>query len=141
MSSRSIFMVWCMIVADAQAHPLHLTTVTVHLDETLTRVTAVVHMAHLAGAQPRDSIPARLRLRLDGVPFRPSETSVAVDEMRQTVTWQGQEARTASMVAVDAPLFPDSPGDSTVVLVYRNGQLVDKTVVTPESPNAILAET
>jgi hydrogenase/urease accessory protein HupE len=141
MYARLIFMVCCVIAAGGHAHPLHLTTVTVHVDATLTRVTAVVHMAHLAGARPRDSIPARLRLRLDGVPFRPSQTSVAVDEMRQTVTWQGQEARTASMVAVDAPLFPDSPGDSTVVLVYRNGQLVDKTVVTPESPNAILAET
>jgi hydrogenase/urease accessory protein HupE len=131
----------CLIVSGAQGHPLHLTTITVSIDETLTRVTAVAHMAHLSGTRPQDSIPARLRLRLDGVPFRPTETSVAVDETGQMITWQGREARTASVVAVDAPLFPDSPGDSTVVLVYRNGELVDKTVVNPESPNAVLAET
>ena len=139
--ARLIVAVGCVMVAEAHGHPLHLTTITVHLDGASTRVTATAHVAHLAGARPQESIPARLRLRLDGTPFRPSETSLSVDETGQTITWQGREARKASVVAVDAPLFPDSPGDSTIVLVYRNGELVDKTMLDQESPRAVLAET
>ena len=141
MSPARLFAVaWCLTAAGVHAHPLHLTTVTVYLDETATRVTAVAHMAHLTGPPPRDNIRARLRIRLDGTPFRPSDIFTSVNETGETVTWQAREARAAAAVEMDAPLFPDSPGDSTVVLVYRNGQLVDRTVLTPESPHAILAE-
>jgi hydrogenase/urease accessory protein HupE len=131
----------CVVQAPVLAHPLHLTTITVNIDETMTRVTAVVHVAHLPGARPESAIPARLRLRLDGVPFRPSETSAELDENGETITWRGREARPASVVAVDSPLFPDSASDSTIVMVYRDGHIVDKAVVDRESPGAILAET
>ena len=132
---------FCLISTPLQCHPLHLTTVTVNIDETATTVTAVVHVAHLAGMRPETAIASRLRLRLDGTAFRPSETSVVVDDTGLTITWRGREARTASAVAIDAPLFPDSFGDSTVVLVYRNGRIVDRAVVDRDSPSAILAET
>jgi hydrogenase/urease accessory protein HupE len=131
----------CSIAAQADAHSLQLTTLTVTLDETITRVTTVVPTARLAGTNPERAMAARLRLRLDGVPFRPSITSVTFDEVSGTITWQGTEARSASAVAVDAPLFPDDPADSTVIVVYRNGRVVDRTVVDPESPAAVLAET
>lgn len=131
----------CLIAAQAQAHPLHLTTVSIYLEDATTRVTATVHVAHLGGQRPEAIIPARLRMRLDGEPFRPSEASVELNENGETITWQGRQRRTASVVAVDAPLFPDSPGDPTMVLVYRNGQLVDKALLDRESPSAVLAET
>jgi hydrogenase/urease accessory protein HupE len=38
-------------------------------------------------------------------------------------------------------MFADYPGDMTIVLVSRNGQVVDRTVVDRSSPSAILAET
>ncbi|MGH9633030.1 MAG: HupE/UreJ family protein [Bryobacteraceae bacterium] len=133
-----LFLVTPMQVA---SHPLHLTTVTVDIDSTQTRVTAAVHVAHLGRMPPERVIPHELRLRLDGVLFSPADTSVTFDETGQIVTWKGRESRSASRVALDAPLFPDSYGDSTVVLVYRNGRLVDRAVVTPGSPSATLAET
>jgi hydrogenase/urease accessory protein HupE len=117
---------------------MHLTTVTVHLEKAETRVTAVAHIANLAGTRPEDGIAARLRLHLDGNAFRPSETSAEVDEAGHTITWQGRESRGASVAAMDAPLFP---GDSTVVLVYRGGRLVDRAVLDGGSGSAILGET
>lgn len=130
----------CFIPSKANAHPQHLTSITVHLDDTETRVTATAHVAHLAGMPPETAIPARLRLRLDGVLFRPSETSVDLSQTGETITWQGRERRAASRVSVDSPLFPDSFADPTVVLVYRNGHIVDRAVIDREAPSAILAE-
>jgi hydrogenase/urease accessory protein HupE len=130
----------CLNLARGYGHPLHLTTVTVYLEETMTRVTVVAHIAHLGGVRPQTGIPSRLRLRLDGTPFRPLQTSVSVDEAGQIITWEGREPRPASVVAMDSPLFPDSPGDSTVVVIHRNGDVVDRAVLDAESPGALLAE-
>jgi hydrogenase/urease accessory protein HupE len=130
----------CFMAAEAESHPLHLTTITVDIDGATTTVTAVVHVAHLEGMRPETAIPARLRLRLDGVPFRASERSVAITRAGETVTWRGREARSASSVAVDSPLFPDSFDDSTVVLVRENGRVMDRAILDAESPSAVLAE-
>jgi hydrogenase/urease accessory protein HupE len=129
------------LAPQSKAHPLQVTTITVNLHEKLAQVTAVLHLSQLAGANPETVIAERLRLRLDGVRFRPSQTSLTFDRFNDTVTWQGQEARPASSVAIDAPLFPDYPGDTTVVLVYRNGQLVDTAALSQDVPSAILGET
>jgi hydrogenase/urease accessory protein HupE len=130
-----------LISAPAQAHPLHLTTVTVNIDDKGTRVTAVVHVAHLAGARPETAIPARLHLRLDGIPFQPSEASIQFDENGETITWRSREPRSSSVVTIDSPLFPESPADSTIVMVYRDDRLVDKAILDRDAPHAILAET
>jgi hydrogenase/urease accessory protein HupE len=131
------FLTWSQV----NAHPLQITSITVQIHEKLTQVVAVVHLAQLAGANPDTAIPQRLHLRLDGVPFRPSKTSLAHDIFNDTVTWQAQEARPASSVSIDSPIFPDYPGDTTVVLVYRNGEMVDTATVDRETPAAILGET
>ena len=131
----------CFVPAQSNAHPLRLTTVTVHIEENMTRVTAVVHAGHLGEKNLKSAIAARLLMRLDDVPFRPSETSVVLDPADQSITWEGREPRWVSTVAIDAPMFPDYPGDSTMVFVYRNGHMVDRAVVNREWPSAILAET
>jgi hydrogenase/urease accessory protein HupE len=131
----------CLIPQQSNAHSLPLTSVTVNIEENLTRVTVVVHTGNLGGSDPKSAIATRLHLRLDGVPFRPSETSLAFDEAAQTISWEGREPRRASAVAIDTPLFADDPGDSTMVLVYRDGRMVDRAVVSREWPSAILAET
>src|SRR5262245_22530552 len=136
-----VALLWFVAPMQVASHPLHPTTITVDIDETSTRVTAVMHVAHLERMRPERAIPEGLRLRLDDVPFRAADTSVTFDETGQLVTWKGRESRSASRVALDAPLLPDSFGDSTIVLVYRNGRLVDRAVVAPGSPAVTLAET
>ena len=136
-----LFALLCLLSSQSNAHPLQVTTITVSIEEKMTHVMALVHVAQLAGANPNTAIPARLRLRLDGVPFHPAKPSLTFDSSGEMVTWQGQIARPTSSVGIDAPVFSDYPGDTTVVLVYRNGQIVDRTVVDRDSPRAILAET
>jgi hydrogenase/urease accessory protein HupE len=38
-------------------------------------------------------------------------------------------------------MFPDKPDDTTVLLVYRNGALVDRATLTPANPTALTGET
>jgi hydrogenase/urease accessory protein HupE len=131
----------CLLSPQNNAHPLQVTTITVNIEEKTTQVVALVHLAQLAGANPTAAIPARLRLRLDGMLFRPTEPSLTFDPSGEMITWQAQTATPVSSVSIDAPMFSDYPGDATVVLVYRNGQIVDTTVVDRDSPSAIVAET
>jgi hydrogenase/urease accessory protein HupE len=136
-----LFALLCLLSSQSNAHPLQVTTITVSIEKQMTHVMALVHVAQLAGANPDTAIPARLSLRLDGVPFHPTKPSLTFDSSGEMVTWQGQIARPTSSVGIDAPVFSDYPGDTTVVLVYRNGEIVDRTVVDRDSPRAILAET
>jgi hydrogenase/urease accessory protein HupE len=66
---------------------------------------------------------------------------VAFDDSHGTITWEGREQRTASAVAIDAPLFANDGSDSTIVVVSRNGRIVDRAVVDRDAPSALLAET
>jgi hydrogenase/urease accessory protein HupE len=120
---------------------MQVTTINVNIEEKITRVMALVHVAQLAGANPQTAIPERLQLRLDGVLFRPTNPSLTFDPTADMATWQGQIEKPTSSVSIDAPVFADYPGDTTVVVVYRNGRMVDQTAVDRDSPSAILGET
>jgi hydrogenase/urease accessory protein HupE len=140
-AALKIVCLFCVFVLQSAAHPVQLSTVRVDIDQQKTRVVVVIHTSQLAGASPDTAIPARLHLRLDGVPFRPSKTSLTFDRSDETATWQGEIPRRSASVAIDSPLFSEYPGDATVVLVYRDGQFVDRGVVDRESPSAIVGET
>jgi hydrogenase/urease accessory protein HupE len=127
--------------ARTSGHPLQVSTITVSLEDRTTKVTAVVHAARLAGRDPAAAIPSALRVRLDSVPFHASTSALSFDESAGTIIWEGKEARTASAVTIDAPLFPDEPSDYTVVVVYRDGQIADRAVLDRDTAGAILAET
>ena len=139
--SLKIVWLFCVLVLQSAAHPVQLSTVRVDIDQKTTRVAVVIHTSQLAGASPDTAIPARLHLRLNGEPFRPSETSLIFDPSDETATWQGQLPTRSTSVAIDSPLFSETPGDATVVVVYRDGQFVDRGVVDRESPSAVLGET
>jgi len=99
----------------------------------------------LAGADPVDVIPPRLRIRLDGVPFHPSHMEVQRDPLQDTVTWSAEEHRRARRVAVEAPLFPDHLEDTTVVLVYQQDpggaeRLSGRMLLTPAHPAGVGGE-
>lgn len=126
----------------ASAHTLQLTGVTVRIDSNGTEVNVVAHVPLLLGKAPAVNIPQRLQLQLDGQPFRPAGiATLQADPLSDTVSWTAREARTAGTVLVSAPLFPDRPDDTTVVLVYRDGQLIDRSALNPAHPSAIIGET
>ena len=124
----------------ANAHTLPVTGVVVHMGAQSTSVAVTVHLPLLAGADPATSILLRLHIRLDGEPFRPMHIEVQRDPSNDTVTWSAEEDGGARSVAVDAPVFPDHPEDTTVVLVYQASQLTGRMVLTPAHPSGVLGE-
>jgi hydrogenase/urease accessory protein HupE len=128
------------IALPASAHVIQITGVTIRTDASRTSVTVTAHMPLLAHSDPALEIPRRLRLRLDDTYFRPGAARVAADPTADTFTWEAHEERTASSFKFESPVFPDVPGDTTVVAVYRNGKLTDRAALTPEHPSAVLGE-
>lgn len=105
-----------------------------------TSVSVVAHVPLLGGADPQTAIAKRLRVRLDGQPFVPQNISVTRDETNDTVTWTGQEQRAPGAVFFESPIFPDQRDDTTVVLVYRNGELAGRAMLDPGRPRALVGE-
>jgi hydrogenase/urease accessory protein HupE len=124
----------------ATAHVIQVTGVTIRLEAARTTVAVTAHLPLLAGRDPAAEISRRLRLRLDDVFFHPIAVTLTRDPAGDTVTWEAAEARAAGSVKLDAPIFPDVPGDTSVVLVYRNGKPVDRAALTPQHPSAVLGE-
>jgi hydrogenase/urease accessory protein HupE len=121
----------------ARAHTLPVTGVVIHSGPQSTLVSVTVHLPLLAGADPATSIPPRLHLRLDGTPFRPTHIEIQRDPQNDTVTWSAEEDRPARIIAVDAPVFPDHPEDTTAVLLYQGEQLTGRMILTPAHPSAV----
>lgn len=132
---------WCALSGVLPAHPLKLTTVTLTIEDHATEVTVVCHVPPLGGAKAETAIAQRLKLRLDGTPFRPSAVRAGYDPFNDTITWSAHAQGVPARVAIDAPLFPELPGDTTVVMVQRNGHLIEQAALSAESRGIIVGET
>jgi len=124
----------------AAAHVIQITGVTIRTDSSSTTVAITAHLPLLARTDPAVELPRRLRLRLDDAYFRPITTSLTRDPGGDTLTWEATEQRPAGSFKLEAPIFPDVPGDTTVVAVYRDGKLIDRAALTPQHPDAVLGE-
>lgn len=129
-----------LLVPGGSAHVLQITGVTIRTDAAETTVAITAHLPLLAGTNPAIELERRLRLRLGDAWFRPDASTLAYDPAGDTVTWEGREARSAASFKLEAPIFADVPGDTTVVLVYRDKRLVDRAALTPRHPSCVLAE-
>jgi hydrogenase/urease accessory protein HupE len=129
-----------LLTPTANAHVMQITGVTIRTDSTRTTVAITAHLPLLARTDPAVELPRRLRLRLNDIYFRPAATSITRDPAGDTLTWEGYEQRSAGSFKFEAPIFPDVPGDTTVVAVYRNGRLIDRAALTPQHPEAVLGE-
>jgi hydrogenase/urease accessory protein HupE len=132
--------VFFLLLPTAAAHVIQITGVTVRIDPQRTTVAVTAHLPLLANQDPAAAIARRLKLRLDDALFHPITASLTRDPAGDTVTWEAREDRAAGSVKLDAPIFPDVPGDTTVVMVYRNGQLTGRAALTPQRPAAVLGE-
>jgi hydrogenase/urease accessory protein HupE len=99
-----------------------------------------VHIPLLGGADPALTVPPRLHIRLDGSPFHPENVDIQRDPQNDTVTWSAKEDRPARTIDVDAPVFPEHPEDTTVVLIYQREQLTGRMVLTPGHPSGSTGE-
>jgi hydrogenase/urease accessory protein HupE len=124
----------------AAAHVIQVTGVTIRTDSARTTVAITAHLPLLARTDPAIEIPRRLRLRLDDAYFHPVAATLTRDPAGDTITWEAHEERSAGSFKLDAPIFPDVPGDTTVVAVYRDGRLIDRAALTPQHPEAVLGE-
>ncbi len=130
----------CLLAPAASAHTLLLTGVTIRTTATQTTVAITAHLPNLAAADPGADLSRRLRLRLDDTWFHPASPAVTRDPAGDTVTWEATDPRPAASFKLEAPIFPDVAGDTTVVLVYRDDRAIDRAAVTPQHPTAILGE-
>ena len=123
-----------------QAHTLQITGVTIRIGAGATVVRVVAHVPLFGGADLRAEIPKRLKIRLDGEAFQHGAATLLRDPVYDTVAWEARENRVPASVTVDAPIFPDVPQDTTVVLVYRYGQLTDRLALNGAHPPAVVGE-
>jgi hydrogenase/urease accessory protein HupE len=139
--------VWLLALAccSLQAHTLQITGVTIRIGSdrigggaTLVRV--VAHVPMFGGADPATEIPKRLKIRLDGESFQAGSVTMLRDAAYDTVVWEAREARVPGAVSVAAPIFPEVAQDTTVVLVYRDGQLTDRIALNGSHPSAVVGE-
>jgi hydrogenase/urease accessory protein HupE len=124
----------------AAAHVIQVTGVTIRVGDGRTTVNVTAHLPLLANTDPSAAIQQRLKLRLEDTIFRPVASTLTRDPAGDTVTWEAYEDHAAGSIRIDAPIFPDVPGDTTVVLVYRDGKPVDRAALTPQHPSAVLGE-
>src|SRR5436190_19769219 len=104
-----------LVLPPAAAHVVQITGVTIRIDPARTTVAVTAHLPLLANQDPAAAIARRLKLRLDDTLFHAITASVTRDPAGDTVTWEAHEDRAAGSVKLDAPIFPDVPGDTTVV--------------------------
>lgn len=128
------------LVLPATAHVIQITGVTIHTDATRTTVSITAHLPLLARTDPNIELPRRLRLRLDDNWFHAVASRITMDPAGDTLTWEGTDPRPAGSLKLDAPIFPDVAGDTTIVAVYRDGKLTDRAALTPQHPTAVLGE-
>jgi hydrogenase/urease accessory protein HupE len=129
-----------LATATARAHTLPVTGVVIHTSPHATSVTITVHLPLLGGADPATTIPPRLHLRLDGTPFHPTQIHLTPDPLNDTITWSSTDPRPATTIALDAPIFPNHPEDTTAVLIYSGDQLTGRMLLTPTHPSVVSGE-
>lgn len=110
------------------------------LDPSSVTVSVVAHLHALRSGDPKAEITRRLQLELDGKPFQPRNIQLMRDPANGIVMWQAQRDGAAKSVTVAAPLFPEGTGLTTVVSVFKDGQVLDESVVDAEHPTVTLGE-
>jgi hydrogenase/urease accessory protein HupE len=119
---------------------MNMTGLKVRLDPTSVTVSVVTHLHALKGADPEMEIARRLHLDLDGEPFHPAKVQLMRDEANGIVMWQAEHRGAAKTVTVEAPLFPEGTGLSTVVTVFKDGRVLDEAMLDAAHPSATLGE-
>lgn len=125
----------------ACAHDLNMTGLKIRLGERDVSVSVVAHLHDLKAGDPSAEIVRRLKLRLDGQAFSPSNAQLIRDKANGIVMWQAKQNTAATSVAVDAPIFPELEGHTTVVTVFKNRQVFDEVVLDANHRSATLGET
>ncbi len=145
---QSGFLAWLLLMFCAlnaqkstQAHDLKVSSIKVILDKASVSVSVVAHShSFSASAAPAAEISHRLKLRLNGKPFRADKVQIVRDGANGIVIWQATQNGAAARVEVDAPLFPEKENESTVVTVLRNRQVVGEALVNAKTPSAQMGD-
>ncbi len=136
-----LILVACIIAVQkpGHAHDLKLARIKVRLDTTSVSVSALAHTLSLSAEEARDpgqALARRLQLRLDEKPFHADSVHVLRDARNDIVIWQATRQGAATRVTIDAPLFPEKTGESTLVTVVKNRQVVGEALVNNQQPTA-----
>ena len=113
-------------------------------------VSVTAHLHNLKTADPATEIADRLKLRLNGKIFSARKPQLIRDPANGIVIWQGKQPRSQLLddssqgdtmqVAVDAPIFPDTAGQSTVVTVFQDRQAWGEAVLDESDPTALIGK-
>ena len=135
-----LFLVFWLFTSTAFAHDLNMTGVKVKLNKHDVSVSVVAHLHLLKTSDPVAELSQRLKLRLDGQPFNPTQSKLIKDQSNGIIIWQSKYPKLASEVALDAPLFPELSTQTTVVTVIKDRKILDEAVLNAEHPSVNFGE-
>jgi hypothetical protein len=133
-----IIVLFASSAAAARAHDLRMTAVKIRIDGSATYVSVRAHGHTLGSTNAATALGNRLRLRLDSRPFEPGNIRVSRDTANGIVIWQAAQAGAAATVSVDAPLFPEREGETTVVSLIKDRQISQEAVLDASSGGVTL---
>jgi hydrogenase/urease accessory protein HupE len=132
---------FCLCVAArAAAHGTDYTGLRIVLKENGTSVAVSVHDHLLPTGDAVTEVAARLKLRLNGVPFTAAKAAAVHDTANRRWIWQAESPVAVSSLKVERPLFPEVEGEKTILTVIRDGVQVGGAALTKDSPAFLLEE-
>jgi hypothetical protein len=104
-------------------------------------VSVVAHLHQLKSNDPAAEIARRLKLRLDENAFVPSRPQLIRDTANGIVIWQATQRKKATVVTLEAPIFPEKADQTTVLTVLKHRQVLDEAVLNATHPTATIGAT
>lgn len=133
-----LLLCFLLLPAAAWAHDPMLTGVLLKPAEGGLEVVVTTHRSRLRGEAPERAIPERLRLYLDGEPFRPAGARIEEDRANDTLIWSARTGAAPERVELRERMFPEDPFSRTLLTWMQPGQAARQAVLNAASPSAQL---
>jgi len=122
------------------AHDLGVTGMLLRVAGGKTHVRVEAHLKNFRGQDPATELAKRLRVRLDGELFVPSNGKIVAHEENGIVAWEASRDGVPQSITIDAPLFPEDETDKTLVTLMRDNNPVGEAILSATSPPVTLEE-
>ena len=95
-------------------------------------VTVDTHRAELGEGDPLQAIADRLRLRINGAPYRPARPVLGKSPEKTGVVWEDRVPIQAHSVSIEGTLYPENPNSRLAVVFYDRGVALRGAMLGPD---------